>query len=519
MEDEVEKKDQNNEIKRGKEKEDEKKIEKDSNNNKNLIYSNLSTSDAINISFEKSKMQTYQWLSPDVFRCHICKELLKTNLKEDGDIIYVDYKCPNSHFGILDISLFISKIPKFSFIFANCSKCGLKQIKSKDVFYFCKDCERIYCQNHINECKLYKDRIVSLKDLDYLCLNHQKDYISYCETCNENMCKECADSGKHEKHTKYYFQEKLILKENNKYKSIDKKIQEGREVKDNLENEIKNVFNGNLDDILEKDLIDLKNYIIEKIQLFGYLIAYYMYIKQSFDFCINCNRYNNQILSNLCELDNMDLINNQFIHIDKSILSLKKKLYDFSIRNKISPDPELIGGKIINKYIFEDGEYIGEINEGLPHGHGTFKYKNGDEYDGEFKFGLFEGEGRHTTKNGDEYIGQFKEGKREGNGTYTFSNGDFYKGEFKEDMFHGKGFLFYINGNKTIGMWKNNKRNGNEFLFSKEGDIYHHFYENNTLMQERKCGVYNVQKDFKDCNNEQIIEQMNNFYIKQLKKK
>ena len=86
-------------------------------------------------------------------------------------------------------------------------------------------------------------------------------------------------------------------------------------------------------------------------------------------------------------------------------------------------------------------------------------------------------------------------------------------------MFHGKGLLFYINGNKTIGMWKNNKRNGNEFLFSKEGDIYHHIYENNTLMQERKCGVYNVQKDFKDCNNEQIIEQMNNFYLKQLKKK
>ena len=73
--------------------------------------------------------------------------------------------------------------------------------------------------------------------------------------------------------------------------------------------------------------------------------------------------------------------------------------------------------------------------------------------------------------------------------------------EFKEDIFHGKGLLFYINGNKTIGLWKNNKRNGNEFLFSKEGDIYHHIYENNTLMQERKCGAYNVQKDFKDCNN------------------
>ena len=516
MEDEVEKIEENNELK--KEKEKGKEDQKDSNNIQNLIYSNLSTSDEINISYEKPKMQTYQWLSPDVFRCHLCKELLKANVREEGELIVVDYNCPNFHFGLLDIGLFVSKIPNFSFIFAKCSKCGLKQIKSKDIFYFCKDCEEIYCQNHINECKLCKDRIVSLKDLDFLCLIHKKDYISYCETCNENMCKECEVSEKHEKHKKYIFQDNLIKKEDNRYKCIDKKIQEGRKVKDNLENEIKSVSYFNLDN-KEKEIIDLKNYIIEKIQVFGYLIAYCMYIKQSYDFSINCNRYNYQIIINFCELTNADFISNKFIHIDKSILNLKKKLYDFSLRNKISSDGELIKGKVINKYIFEDGEYIGEINEGLPHGHGTFKYKNGDEYDGEFKDGLFEGKGKHTTKNGDEYIGQFKKGKREGSGIYTFSNGDFYKGEFKEDMFHGKGLLFYINGNKTIGMWKNNKRNGNEFLFSKEGDIYHHIYENNTLMQERKCGVYNVQKDFKDCNNEQIIEQMNNFYLKQLKKK
>ena len=86
-------------------------------------------------------------------------------------------------------------------------------------------------------------------------------------------------------------------------------------------------------------------------------------------------------------------------------------------------------------------------------------------------------------------------------------------------MFNGQGTLNYPNGNKTIGMWKNNKKNGIEFLFNNKGEIFFHFNENNNLIQEKKLDVNNFQKDFKDFTDEKIIEHMNNFYQKQLKKK
>ena len=93
-----------------------------------------------------------------------------------------------------------------------------------------------------------------------------------------------------------------------------------------------------------------------------------------------------------------------------------------------------------------------------------------------------------------------------------------YIGEFKADMFSGQGFLLYSNGNKTIGTWDNNKRNGIELLFNNKGQIFFRVYENNTLVQEKKIdGEFT--KEFKNFNQEQIMEYMNNLYIKQLKKK
>jgi hypothetical protein len=84
----------------------------------------------------------------------------------------------------------------------------------------------------------------------------------------------------------------------------------------------------------------------------------------------------------------------------------------------------------IQKYIFEDGEYSGEISDGLPHGKGIYKYKNGDEYKGEFKKGMKDGNGYYKNIEG-EYDGFWKNNKKDGQGKYTFKNGDLYMGEFK----------------------------------------------------------------------------------------
>ena len=106
----------------------EKSDKKENNDNlkiqNNSLYSNLSISQETNISFEQSKSQGYQTLSENAFRCHLCKELMTTKLKKDGEYINIDYSCPNHHFGSLDINLFLNKFPFFSFVYQKCSKCS-----------------------------------------------------------------------------------------------------------------------------------------------------------------------------------------------------------------------------------------------------------------------------------------------------------------------------------------------------------------------------------------------------------
>ena len=536
----------------------------------NNIYSNLTTTDEIIISFDKPKKELFQVLSPDIYRCHLCKELMTTKMKAEGEFINIEYICPNSHFGSLDISLFLSKISFYSLIYSKCSKCGKKQFNSKEIFYFCKDCEEIFCPNDIKECLLCKENVVSLKDLDYLCVLHQKDYVSYCEECNENLCEICAELEIHKNHKKYFFKDKLLEQDVND--NIYKFIQDSKTTKNNFENELEKIVQKYNKEKLEDIIMNMKSDLNEKIHIYGDMIFYAYCIKKSYDFCVECNRFNHQIIKNLYELekDQLDLIKNKFGEINQDILKLNQNIFFFPFKKdnipllpnkkgirikdrviknnnnniKIIPEPinntSLENKKIvIKKYIFEDGEYEGEIREGLPHGKGSYKFKNGDEYIGEFKNGYFDGNGEHISKKGEKYSGQFKKGKREGNGIckrlngeeycgywknnkkdgkgkYIFSNGDFYQGEFKEDMFHGQGTLFYSSGNKTIGMWENNKRNGIEFLFNSKGEIFFHIYENNTLIQEKKL---EANTSFRDFTEEKIIEQMTNFYQKQMKKK
>ena len=69
-------------------------------------------------------------------------------------------------------------------------------------------------------------------------------------------------------------------------------------------------------------------------------------------------------------------------------------------------------------------KYLGEIKNGVPHGHGTYFYNSGNK--------LFEGE--------------FIEGKEHGHGTsFDEDRNKRYEGEFQNNKYHGYGIL-YIKG-------------------------------------------------------------------------
>ena len=508
------------------------------NKNNNNVYSNLSTTEEIIISFETSKVEKNVMICPefyiskDIFRCHLCKEILKTKINSTNDNVNIDYACPNSHFGSLDIILFISNFPSFSSF--HCTKCKKKATKMKMKLYFCKDCQEILCQKHIKECKINNEFVVSILDLDFLCIKHDKDYNSYCEECQKNLCEICLTSKMHKNHKIYLFKDKLLDEEDSK--KIDNLLSQGNLTNNRIKNEIEKILNIYSSKFCE-DISLYKTILSQKIEEFDFLISYANSIKKTYDYCNNLERYNHQIIYNLNELfrkEDDDYFNNKFLEINKYYSLIRQeitksdikgiRLKDHLIRNntnniKVIQEAKENPKKIkIKKCIFEDGEYTGEMMDTLPHGKGIYKYKNGDEYKGEFKKGMKDGNGYYKNKEG-EYDGFWKNNKKDGHGKYTFKNGDLFMGEFKDDMFNGQGILLYSNGNKTIGTWENNKRNGIELLFNNKGQIFFRVYENNTLVQEKKIDGNDFLKEFKNFNQEQIMEYMSNFYIKQLKKK
>ena len=83
----------------------------------------------------------------------------------------------------------------------------------------------------------------------------------------------------------------------------------------------------------------------------------------------------------------------------------------------------------------KDRKYVGEIENGLPNGQGTYTNLNGYKYVGEFKDGGRHGKGTYTWSNGRMYVGEFKDGE-EWNGTLKdkegFVIGKWVKGELQK---------------------------------------------------------------------------------------
>ena len=100
--------------------------------------------------------------------------------------------------------------------------------------------------------------------------------------------------------------------------------------------------------------------------------------------------------------------------------------------------------------LYPDGSiYNGGLNkEGLPNGHGTLIYEEGEKkykYKGAFCNGLKHGDGIETYVTGSVYTGNFLDGARNGFGTLTLTTGESYFGEWNNDSL--KGFYKDLEGN------------------------------------------------------------------------
>ncbi len=142
-----------------------------------------------------------------------------------------------------------------------------------------------------------------------------------------------------------------------------------------------------------------------------------------------------------------------------------------------NPSPTPVPNSTVSLYGLVDiynevYDYVGEVQNGKPHGTGTAKFKSGLKYTGEFKNGFRDGQGTVNFTDGAKYVGGFKGDKKHGYGTYTWSDGGKYVGNWVDNKMHGKGTYNFPGGAKYVGDWNNDFMHGSGIYYYKDGARY-----------------------------------------------
>lgn len=101
------------------------------------------------------------------------------------------------------------------------------------------------------------------------------------------------------------------------------------------------------------------------------------------------------------------------------------------------------------------GTYVGDMQNGVKHGNGTWQINNGKKYTGDWSNEMRHGYGEYTLPNGEYYKGMWSNSVRHGHGIYRYPNGDIYTGMWKNGVKHGDGKWESHDGIKYEGKWVN----------------------------------------------------------------
>ena len=117
-------------------------------------------------------------------------------------------------------------------------------------------------------------------------------------------------------------------------------------------------------------------------------------------------------------------------------------------------------------------KYAGEWQQGIYHGRGTLILPSGARYDGQWFEGKKHGPGIYRWPDGRIYIGFWVNDRFNGYGLYTNADGFTYKGEWLDDRKHGEGSATYPDGSKYYGQWLNDMRHGHGNMIYPDGSVY-----------------------------------------------
>lgn len=134
--------------------------------------------------------------------------------------------------------------------------------------------------------------------------------------------------------------------------------------------------------------------------------------------------------------------------------------------------------------------YMGQMEDGKPHGYGVYISTKGDRYDGRWEYGVEQGRGTLTYANGDVYKGNWWNGSWQGQGTFTNQKGR-YEGNWLEGERNGQGVYTKTNGDKYSGAWVHGKRQGYGTSIDHTGEQYRGHWRQGKRHGEGTCAYPN----------------------------
>ena len=123
--------------------------------------------------------------------------------------------------------------------------------------------------------------------------------------------------------------------------------------------------------------------------------------------------------------------------------------------------------------------YEGDMYEGVRHGVGAYRYRDGSRYFGQWHKGIRHGQGRMEESDGSVYEGEFLKDVRHGKGHFTIvRSGVDYNGDFVLGEMHGQGESHFRDGSSYAGALYRGVRHGRGVETDPVGGRFEGHFEN-----------------------------------------
>jgi hypothetical protein len=250
-------------------------------------------------------------------------------------VLFYGCKSKHSSESVYDKYIGTQKIDSGEIICSE-SNCGRTINNYINGLYICLNCSKLtnnpkyYCKEHIS--KHNKEHTnVKYDKQNYYCQKHFKEFIKYCFTHNQNICKECEKEHENDKVANYTTMEPDL-----------KKLKQSLKIMENNINDLKTIID------------DLKNRLDGTLRIF----KRYYYIAK--DMISKYELFNNELKNNriLRSLWNLQISNNKMND------ELKKIINEENLEEKVK--------KAISIYENREANYNKNLNE-------TFDNKNEDD--------------------------------------------------------------------------------------------------------------------------------------------